>query len=308
MTATTAFITHPECLRHEMAPGHPECSERLRAIERELRHRGLFDRLQHHEARCATRAEIERAHDPAFVAGIFARAPASGYVMLDPDTIMGPSTLPAALRAAGALAQAVDLLLAGRATNAFCAVRPPGHHAERDAAMGFCFFNNVAIGAAHALAAGLDRVAVLDFDVHHGNGTEDIFAEDPRVLLCSSYQHPHYPHRARGSVPGHRVNTPLPAGAGSAAFRAAVSGRWLPELEAFAPQMLFVSAGFDAHAADPLGGLRLEDEDYAWITAQIDNVAGRYCDGRIVSTLEGGYDLAALGRCAALHIEGLLEA
>jgi hypothetical protein len=210
--------------------------------------------------------------------------------------------------AAGALAAATGLVMAGSARNAFCAVRPPGHHAERDAAMGFCFFNNVAVGAAHALATGAERVAILDFDVHHGNGTEDIFADEPRVLFCSSFQHPYYPGVWRKSVPGRRVNTPLAAGAGSAEFRAAVTERWLPEIERFDPAMIFVSAGFDAHRDDPLAGLRLDDEDYAWVTRQITDLAARHCDGRVVSTLEGGYDLGAVGRCAALHVKGLMGA
>jgi acetoin utilization deacetylase AcuC-like enzyme len=304
----TVLISHPVCLRHEMGPGHPECPDRLRAIDEALHAQGLFDFLQHHAAPAATREQLERVHSAAYVREIFARAPEEGRVMLDPDTIMNPATLEAALRAAGAAVFATELVMAGRARNAFCAVRPPGHHAERDAAMGFCFFNNVAVGAAHALAAGLARVAILDFDVHHGNGTEEIFASEPRVMLCSSFQHPYYPGRGGASVPGHLVNTPLPAGAGSESFRAAVTGQWLPELERFAPQLLFVSAGFDAHAEDPLAGLRLQDTDYAWITKQITELAARHCDGRIVSTLEGGYDLGVLGRCAALHVRGLMEA
>jgi acetoin utilization deacetylase AcuC-like enzyme len=304
----TAFLSHPTCLQHEMGRGHPECPERLRAIDDQLRTRGLFDRLQHHQAPAATREQLARAHSAAHIDEVLARAPASGYAILDPDTIMNGATLEAALHAAGALVLATDLVIAGQASNAFCAVRPPGHHAERDRAMGFCFFNNVAVGAAHALAAGVARVAILDFDVHHGNGTEDIFAAEPRVMLCSSFQQPLYPGKAGASVPGHLVNTPLPPGAGSEEFRAAVSTRWLPELERFRPEMIFVSAGFDAHAADPLAGLRLQDADYVWVTRQITDAADRHCAGRVVSTLEGGYDLGAVGRCAALHVEGLMSA
>ncbi len=307
MEQATAFLSHPLCLRHEMSAGHPECPQRLLAIDRELRARGLFERLQHIEARQASCTELKRVHTKAHIEEIFARAPAAGLVMLDPDTMMNPFTLPAALHAAGAVAQAVDLILTGKVRNAFCAVRPPGHHAERDTAMGFCFFNNIAVGAAHALAAGLTRVAVLDFDVHHGNGTEDIFATDPRVLFCSSFEHPQYPYRFGASVPGQRINTPLPSGSGSAAFRSAVTEHWLPEIGRFGPEMIFVSAGFDAHRDDPLGGLDLVDEDYTWVTREITALAARHCAGCIVSALEGGYDLGAVGRCAALHIEGLLE-
>jgi acetoin utilization deacetylase AcuC-like enzyme len=304
---STAFISHPACLLHDMGAAHPECPDRLRAIDEALHALGLFDFLRPHEAPRATREQLARVHAESHIDEIYARSPAAGHVMLDADTIMNPATLEAALRAAGALVFATDLVLAGQARNAFCAVRPPGHHAERDAAMGFCLFNNIAVGAAHALASGLARVAVLDFDVHHGNGTEEIFEREPRVMLCSSFQHPFYPGKAGVAVPGHLVNTPLPAGAGSEAFREAVTTRWLPEIEGFRPEMIFVSAGFDAHAADPLAGLRLQDADYAWITQQVTSVARRLCAGRVVSALEGGYDLATVGRCAALHVRGLME-
>lgn len=304
---TSALLTHPSGLRHEMGAGHPERPERLPAIVHRLRTQGLWERLRHVEARAATRAELARVHSATHIDTIFARAPEAGFVMLDPDTIMNPCTLTAALHAAGAVAQAVDLVLAGKVCNAFCAVRPPGHHAERARAMGFCFFNNVAVGAAQALAAGLARVAVLDFDLHHGNGTEDIFADDPRVLLCSSFEHPQYPGRFGANLPGRRINTPLSAGSGSAAFRAAVTAHWLPEIERFRPEMIFVSAGFDAHRDDPLGGLELVDDDYVWITEQITALAAHHSAGRVVSTLEGGYDLDAVGRCATLHIAGLMQ-
>jgi acetoin utilization deacetylase AcuC-like enzyme len=304
---STAFVSHPACLLHEMTPGHPECPDRLRAIQDQLVARGLFDFLQQHDAPRATQADLALVHSPRHLQRVFAAAPESGLVGLDPDTFMGPATLEAALRAAGAVLHATDLVLRGEVRNAFCSVRPPGHHAERDQPMGFCFFNNVAAGVARALACGIRRVAVVDFDAHHGNGTEDIFADDARVLICSSYQHPLYPYKARASVPGRLVNTPLDTGAGSAAFRAAVTERWLPELERFQPQVIFVSAGFDAHAADPLAGLRLHDADYGWVTGEIMAVAARWSQGRIVSALEGGYDLDALGRCAALHVKGLME-
>lgn len=305
---STAFLTHPACAAHDMGQGHPESPARLAAIRDALLARGLFDFLQYHDAPRATRVQLERVHSAGHVDYIFATSPSSGVEFIDGDTIMTPDTLEAALRAAGALVRATDLVLSGEVRNAFCSVRPPGHHAGRNAAMGFCFFNNVAVGVAHALAAGVSRVAVLDFDVHHGNGTEDIFAGDGRVLVCSSFQHPFYPYHARDTVPGRLVNTPLPAGTGSAGFRAAIERDWLPALDAFRPGMIFVSAGFDAHRDDPLGGLRLEDADYEWVTRQITAAAAGCCEGRIVSALEGGYDLQALGRAVAAHVRALLDA
>jgi acetoin utilization deacetylase AcuC-like enzyme len=291
-----------------MGPGHPECPERIAVIQDELIGLGLADFLPFVEAPAATRADLERVHGRSHVAAMFERAPRDGVIQIDPDTFMSAGTLEAALRAAGAVIHATDLVLGGKARNAFCNVRPPGHHAERDAAMGFCFFNNVAVGVAHALAAGLARVAVLDFDAHHGNGTENIFLDDRRVMVCSSYQHPLYPYSGADTIPGHLINTPLPPGAGGEEFRAAVSTLWLPEIERFRPEMVFVSAGFDAHAADPLTDLRFQDADYAWVTAHIVEVAHRHAGDRIVSALEGGYDLPALARCAALHVKGLMGA
>jgi acetoin utilization deacetylase AcuC-like enzyme len=291
-----------------MSPGHPESPDRLRSIESELQRRGLWDRLEIVEAPQATREQVSRVHSAEHVDRIFKHAPSEGTYTLDPDTAMNPHTLPAALHAAGAMIDAVDAVLAGRAPNAFCAVRPPGHHAERDKAMGFCFFNNIAVGAAHALAEhGLERVAVLDFDVHHGNGTQDIFEGDERVLFCSTHQHPFYPFTGQPSQTGNVVNVPLPAGSGSEAFQAAVLDRWLPAVEAFNPQLVLVSAGFDAHRDDPLALLNFGDEDFAWVTGQIVEWARRHCEGRIVSTLEGGYNLQALGRSVAVHIEGMLN-
>lgn len=291
-----------------MAPGHPESPARTRAIETRLREEGILARLESHEAPLASPAELAAVHDSAHVAEIFERAPESGLVSLDPDTFMNNGSLEAALRAAGAATLAVDLVLAGTVRNAFCNVRPPGHHAERDKAMGFCFFNNVAVAAARALSAGLERVAILDFDVHHGNGTEDIFRDDPRVLLCSTFQHPLYPFSAGASISQRLVNVPLAAGTGSEVFREAVQARWLPELERYRPELVIVSAGFDAHVADPLAGLMLVDDDYAWVTTQIVDLADRHAGGRIVSALEGGYELGALARCASLHVHGLLAA
>ena len=304
---TVAFVSHAACRLHQMGPGHPEQPARVVAIPEELRARGLWDRLQHYEAPRAADAQLVRVHPADYVEQVRSRSPASGLERLDPDTVMCPESLEAALRAAGANVLAVDLVMSGRAQRAFCNVRPPGHHAERARAMGFCIFNNVAVGAAHALDRhGLSRIAILDFDVHLGNGTEDIFRDDPRVLLCSLYQYPLYPDLDPPSVPGRIVNCPLPPGAGSAEFRDAVSERWLPALEAHAPELLFVSAGFDAHAADPLAELRLATEDYGWVTATICGVADSHAAGRVVSTLEGGYDLAALGQAGAAHVEALL--
>jgi acetoin utilization deacetylase AcuC-like enzyme len=302
-----AFVSHAACRLHQMSPGHPEQPARVSVIAEELRTRGLHDFLAHYEAPRATDEQLARAHPTTYVEYIRAKAPAAGLEALDPDTAMCPDTLEAALRAAGANVLAVDLVMSGRARRAFCNVRPPGHHAERSRAMGFCFFNNVAVGAAHALERyGLERVAILDFDVHLGNGTEDIFRDDGRVLLCSLYQYPLYPDMNPPSVAGRIVNCPLPAGSGSDAFRAAVTQHWLPALEAFAPQMIFISAGFDAHASDPLAELQLTTDDYAWITDVACAMADRHAGGRLVSTLEGGYDLAALAASGAAHVEGLM--
>jgi acetoin utilization deacetylase AcuC-like enzyme len=302
-----AFISHSACRLHQMAPGHAEQPARVAVIPEELRVRGIHDLLEHYDAPRATDAQLARVHPAEYIEYISRKAPAAGLESLDPDTAMCPETLEAALRSAGANVLAVDLVMSGRARRAFCNVRPPGHHAERSRAMGFCIFNNVAIGVAHALDRhGLERVAILDFDVHLGNGTEDIFRDDGRVLLCSLFQYPLYPDMNPPSVPGRIVNCPLPGGSGSDAFRAAVQQHWLPALEAFAPQMLFVSAGFDAHASDPLAELRLATDDYAWVTDVACAVADRHAAGRVVSTLEGGYDLQALAASGATHIERLL--
>ena len=269
---------------------------------------GLDRRLQMLEAPLATREQLLRVHDADFVDEVFAREPEEGVSVLDSDTVMGPGTLEAARRAAGAVVAAVDRLLRDEVSSAFCCVRPPGHHAERRRAMGFCFFNSVAVGAAHALDAhGLSRVAILDFDVHHGNGTEDIFRHDERVLFGSTFQHPLYPGTGADSGTERILNVPLPAGTDGAAFRSAVERHWIPVVDRFRPELILVSAGFDAHAADPLGGLRLREDDYRWVTEWICAGAGRHCDGRVVSALEGGYDLDALAHSAAVHVEVLLE-
>jgi acetoin utilization deacetylase AcuC-like enzyme len=289
-----------------MGADHPECPERLHAVLAAIEAARLTERLDMIEAPEATREQLERVHRSEHVDLVFEAAPQSGYAYLDPDTSMNPRSLSAALRAAGAVVKATDLVMEGGVKRAFCAVRPPGHHATRDRPMGFCLFNNVAVGAAHALEAhGLERVAILDFDVHHGNGTEDAFHEDPRVMLCSTFQHPYYPYSGADSGNDHIVNTPLAAMTDGRGFRAAVERAWLPALERFAPQLVFVSAGFDAHREDPLAYLNLEDEDYRWVTQKLVEVAQRHASGRVVSTLEGGYNTRALGRCVVEHLEAL---
>ena len=305
----TALLTHPDCGLHEMGHGHPECPERLQSIMRALESSGLAARLKVLEAPAADRGHLERVHEPDHVEQVFAAAPERGYAYLDPDTSMNPRSLSAALRAAGAVVKGTDMVMAGEVDNAFCAVRPPGHHATRVRPMGFCLFNNVAVGAAHALEVhGLRRVAVLDFDVHHGNGTEDAFHEDPRVMLCSTFQHPYYPYSGADSSNEHIINTPLPAMTDGRGFRAAVERDWLPALERFKPEMLFISAGFDAHRDDPLAYLQLADEDYRWVTQKLVEVAARHAGGRIVSTLEGGYNTQALARCVVEHVSVLAQA
>ncbi|HMM47249.1 MAG TPA: histone deacetylase family protein [Thiobacillaceae bacterium] len=302
----TAYITHPSYALHDMGALHPESPLRLRAVDDRLYAANLFDFLQHREARAATREELLRVHDAAYVAAIEAASPNAGQYMLDPDTSMNTHTLDAAYHAAGGAAMAVDLVMRGDATNAFVACRPPGHHATHDHAMGFCIFNNVAVAAAHALAAhGLTRVAIIDFDVHHGNGTEDIFTHEPRVMFCSTFQYPFYPHCGADTTSDHIVNVPLPAGTTGSTYREAFEARVMPRLDAFRPQMLFCSAGFDGHREDEIAQFGLVEADYAWITEQVMHIAARHAEGRIVSVLEGGYDLSALGRSAATHIRTL---
>ena len=290
-----------------MGPQHPECPERLTAINDQLIASGLAPHVAWQEASPATLEQLSRVHDRRYVEAIEAAAPASGLRYLDPDTALNPHSVHAALHAAGAVVNAVDLVCGGRYQNAFCAVRPPGHHAESRRAMGFCVFNNVAVGAAHALAVhGLSRVAIVDFDVHHGNGTEEIFSDDPRVLMVGTFQYPLYPYSGIDNPAPNMVNVPLSAGAGGHEFREAVQERWLPALERQAPELILISAGFDAHREDPLAGLQFTENDYAWVTRELIAVARRHAAGRIVSSLEGGYDLSALGRSVAAHVRELV--
>ena len=292
---------------HDVGQEHPEHPSRLSAIQDQLISTGMDWVVRQVDAPLAKRMHLERVHDPDYVTGIFAEAPYEGILRLDSDTIMMPKTLDAALRAAGAVVHGVDLVMKKEMRAAFCAVRPPGHHAERHRAMGFCYFNNIAVGAAHAMEEyGLERVAIVDFDVHHGNGTEDIFKDDPRVLFCSSFQHPFYPFSGDKTRSDHIINIPISAGSNGRVFREQVSQQWLPALEAFKPQLVMISAGFDAHAEDDMGHLRLKEPDYDWITTELKSIADKHAEGRIVSVLEGGYVLGALARSVATHIDALL--
>lgn len=303
---TTALITHEDCAYHVTPPGHPEQVARLDAVL------GALDgfELSRVAAPLAADDDLLRVHPKSYVEGIRRAAPTEGWRSLDADTHMSPGTLAAAYRAAGAAVRGVEMVLGGEAANAFAAVRPPGHHAERETAMGFCFFGNVAIAAKHALDHhGLERVAIVDFDVHHGNGTQDLVEDDPRILYCSTHQSPLYPGTGGADEVGlgNILNVPLPAGAGSQAFRRAMSGQVLPRIDAFSPQLVIISAGFDAHMNDPLAGMRLTTEDFGWVTARLCDVADTHCEGKVVSSLEGGYDLAALGASAAAHVKVLEE-
>ncbi len=310
---TTLLYTHPSSAVHDPGPGHPEQPARIRAIlallEREER-KGALVGVHREEAPRATRAQLERAHTPRYVDAILAAEPASGYRRLDPDTAISPGSIEAALRAAGAACAAVGAVVSGAARNAFCALRPPGHHAEPERAMGFCLFNNIAIGALEALAGhGVRKISIFDFDVHHGNGTQAIFASEPRVQYLSTHQWPLYPGtgaRAETGV-GNLVNRPLPAGTGSKDWRRVVEADILPAIDRFAPELIMVSAGFDAHRADPLAMLELEEADFAWVTRELMALAGRHATGRVVSVLEGGYDLTALAQSCLAHLNALRE-
>jgi acetoin utilization deacetylase AcuC-like enzyme len=307
---TTALITHSDCLGHVNPPGHPERVERLRAIAAGLEAEE-FAYLVRADAPLAEDAHILRAHPRGYLDALETRLPNQGYAALDADTFLMPGTLAAARRAAGAVVLGVDMVTAGEVRNAFCAVRPPGHHAETATPMGFCYFGNAVIGARHALEAhGLERVAIVDWDVHHGNGTQDLVWNDARILFASTHQMPLYPGTGAAEETGAHgqvVNVPLPPGTGGGAFRAGMLRRVLPAVEAHAPELILISAGFDAHARDPLANLQLTEADFAWATAELCALADRVCGGRIVSTLEGGYDLTALAASVAAHVRVLME-
>lgn len=305
---TTAFISHPDTLLHVMDDGHPESPARITAIRNQLISSDLYVSLQVHDAPLATDEHLLRVHTKQYVDHVRNVAPQAGLVRLDPDTAMGPMTLSACLHATGAVILATDLVMSGQVKNAFCCVRPPGHHAGRERAAGFCIFNHIAAGAAHAIRQyGIERVAIIDFDVHHGDGTEDIFKNIPEVMLCSTFQHPFYPYSGANSRTERIINVPLPAFTGSKGFRQAVDEEFTPALANFKPQMIFVSAGFDAHERDPLAQLQLVEDDYIWVTQFIRNIARQYARGRVVSSLEGGYDLSALADSATAHIRTLAE-
>ena len=306
---TTLLYTHQACLDHDPGSYHPESPARLRAVLEALA-APEFARLERREAPEATIEDLARVHPRPFVERLLAAVPQTGHVAIDADTVMSPASGRAALRAAGAVTAAVDAVIAGEADNAFCAVRPPGHHAEPRRAMGFCLFNNIAVGALRAREVhGLTRVAAIDFDVHHGNGTQARFADDPTLFYASTHQSPLYPGTGAASETGvgNIVNVPLPPLAGSRQFRMAMSQKILPALDAFRPEMVLISAGFDAHRHDPLAQLLLEEADYVWATEQLVDIARRHAGGRVVATLEGGYDLPALAASAAAHVRALMS-
>ncbi|WP_196140225.1 histone deacetylase family protein [Aliikangiella sp. G2MR2-5] len=301
------IISHPDCNKHVMGEFHPECPARLGAISDQLIASGLDYVLRQFDATPIEKSLLSLAHEQSYIDFVFDNAPDDGCFALDPDTSMNPYSLAAALLSAGAGIMAVDKVMEGDFGAAFCATRPPGHHAERNKAMGFCIFNNIAIAALYAKQKyQLDRVAILDFDVHHGNGTEEIMRDKEGVLFCSTFQHPFYPFSGTGNHPTHIVNTPLPANAGSTEFRNAVTENWLPALKEYKPQLILISAGFDAHAEDDMSQVRLYEHDYRWVTDQIKLAADKYCSGKMVSMLEGGYALGALGRSVVAHIKGLI--
>jgi len=315
--SATGYFTHRDCWKHEMGRGHPECPERLDAIEDRLLVTGVGDALVRREAPLASLSDLELGHDRMHVAAIQGlteqlvddiEAGGPTHAMIDPDTALNSHTFHAALRAVGAVLAATDAVMAGEMENAFCSVRPPGHHACRSRSMGFCVFNSIAVAAKYALERhGLARVAVVDFDVHHGNGTEDILSDDERVLMVGFFQHPFYPYSGTEHTAANMHNLPIPAYTKGAPIRELIDKYWIPLLEDFKPEMIFISAGFDAHREDDLGQLGLTEQDYAWITARLKNVAQRHAKGRIVSSLEGGYNLSALGRSVEAHLRVLAD-
>ena len=306
---TTLLFAHESSAHHDTGAGHPERPERIRAVMRTL-DADDFVSLERREAPAADVADLDRVHPAGYVERLLAAIPEEGLARIDPDTVVSPESGDAAMRASGAMVAAVDAVTGGEATNAFCAVRPPGHHAEPGRSMGFCLFNNVAVGALHARAVhGLDKIAVVDFDVHHGNGTQAVFETDPGLLFASSHQFPFYPGTGAASETGvgNIFNVPLASGSGSTEFRFGFEERIFPALRAFRPELIRVSAGFDAHARDPLAALELSEDDYTWVTRELCAIAGELCDGRLVSTLEGGYDLEALASSVVAHVQELMS-
>jgi len=304
----TAFISHPACFEHDTGQDHPESATRLWAIQDHLIACGLLDVLKHYSAPLITDEQLAYAHTEKHIKNIEAAIPSDGYAYLDPDTVVSPASLDAAKRSAGAGIKAVDLVMSKECDNAFCAVRPPGHHAESNRAMGFCLFSNVALAAYHAMNQyGLKRVAIVDFDVHQGNGTEEIVNEDDRVLFCSTFQHPFYPFSTMYHNGLHNVSIPLSVGDSSDAFRMAVEQEWLPALKKFEPEMIFISAGFDAHRDDDLAHIQLVDNDFRWVTEQVVAIANQFANGRIVSMLEGGYEVNSLARSVEQHLRVLMQ-
>lgn len=304
---TVAIISHPDCIEHGVGITHPECGSRISAIQDALIESRLEPLLQYYEAPRADRSQLYEVHAIDYVDSIFRMVPNHGVIWLDPDTFMTTGSLNAALRAAGANVLAIDLLMQNKATQVFCNIRPPGHHAEHTHAMGFCLFNNIAVGAAYAKKKyDINRIAIVDFDVHHGNGTEDIFHDDPGILFCSLFQHPYYPYKGSDTKSDHIINIPVVAGTKGPEYRNLFTTECIPAIEAFEPQLILVSAGFDAHVEDTLAGLCLTDSDYAWLASEIKNIAQIFCEGRMAFTLEGGYSLSALPRSVVSVIKELI--
>lgn len=302
----TAFISHPDTLLHVMDGNHPESPARITAIKNAVMASDLKTKLQFYDAPAATKDQLKRAHSDDYIEHIYNIAPKAGLVRLDGDTAMGPMSLSAALHASGAVVLATDLVLSNKVDNAFCCIRPPGHHAGKSNSAGFCIFNHVAVGVAHAMKQyNMKRVAIIDFDVHHGDGTEDIFKDNPNVMLCSTFQHPFYPHRGVESRSKNMINLPLPAKSNGEDFKKVFEAEIKPALTAFKPDIIYISAGFDAHVNDPLADLVLTTDDYAWMTDFIKTIANNCCAGRIISSLEGGYHLPSLSESALLHIISL---
>lgn len=306
---TTAFITHPDTLLHMMDGNHPESPARITAIKNALIKQGIYSQLSIYESPVATDAQLAKVHSADYIARIRALSPKAGLVRLDPDTAMGPMSLSATLHASGAAILATDLVMQRKVDNAFCCTRPPGHHAGLANSAGFCIFNHITVGVAHALTQyKVKRVAIIDFDVHHGDGTEEIFKHNPQVMLCSTFQHPFYPHRGFDTRTKTMINVPLAANADGKAYQQAFNHEFLPALNQFKPEIIYISAGFDAHIDDPLAGMSLVNQDYTWMTEFIKQVAKQHAQGRIVSLLEGGYHLPALGQAVSAHITALMQA